>query len=607
MSPWLLAAVLGAGAGTQPPLPEPLKLAPPVPPASYVPFPSFPTSPLDEANNGVGLAQKLARERGAQARILWIDGTANLDRVNSAEKIAALVGQAKAAGFNTLVFDVKPIVGLTLYPTPYARKMTEWVRPWGTKTLPFDFDPLKEMCAQARAQGISLLVNFNAFSEGHREFPGMGPIWKHPEWQSVTYEVETSVQSGAKTFPVGDKPNVAPKNGESLALFTDFSLVKKLPPGTLVSALDAKGAVLAQVEASNLGLIAANLPDGGALLVGQPGAAAEFLRESGGPGRALELSTKPIFVPVSERLAQTPIMTSPNNPEVRQRILDMLADVSRRYEIDGVVFDDRLRYASLNADFSAIARAEFEAWVGKKVAFPDDVFHYELAWPSLERKTIPGPLWEAWLSFRTLTTRNFVADAVRTVKSVRSELLVGTYVGSWYPEYPDLGANWASDDAPAGYRFLTPTYKQTGWAGLVDFVIPGCYHAEATIFDAAQKGKEIGFTVEAAGQFSNRIVNDAAWVYAGLSLERFKGNPDGLKRALQAAGATTQGIMCFDLSHDIEPLWPIFTEAFAKPAVAPHAVPGLSDELRAEKAARKAAGYVPPPAILYRGVGGVGL
>ena len=71
---------------------------------------------LDEADNGVGIAQQTARARGVQGRVMWIDGTANLSRVNTAEKIAALMAQLRSAGFNTIVFDVKPIVGLTLYP-----------------------------------------------------------------------------------------------------------------------------------------------------------------------------------------------------------------------------------------------------------------------------------------------------------------------------------------------------------------------------------------------------------------------------------------------------------------------------------------------------------
>lgn len=605
-SPLITLAVMAA---LLPPIPEPIQIPPPQPPAPYLPFANLPPLALDEANNGVGIAQKLTRERNLQARILWVDATANLDRVNTPEKIQALVKQVKDTGFNTIVFDVKPIIGLTLYPSQYARKMTEWVRPWGTKTLPLEFDPLKEMSAQARAQGVGLLVNFNAFSEGHREFPGKGQGWEHPEWQSVTYELETRVRRDGRdefTYPVNDKANVAARLPNDLGLFTDpATLPQKPAAGTVYTLIDSKGLGLALLDPVAFTALKPTLPAGGAILVGQPGPGADFLRANGQPGMTLDLVTKPVFLPVGQKQTQIPLMTSPHHPVVRQRLLGMLTEVMR-YDIDGVIFDDRLRYASLNADFSDNAKKDFETWLGKPVNWPDDVFRYELAWPSLDKRVVPGPQWEAWLTFRAMTMRNFVADAAKAVKTVKSDALLATYVGSWYPDYPDLGANWAATDVPAGYRFLTESYKKTGWADIVDFIITGCYHTEAVIKDAALAGKEIGFTVEAAGQFSNRVVNDSTPVYAGLSLDRFKNNPEGLKRALQAAGATTQGIMCFDLSHDIDPLWPVFASAFQKPAAAPHATPGFLEELRKQKADRKATGIAPPPAILYRGVSGIG-
>ncbi|MBC8137045.1 MAG: hypothetical protein H8F28_14285, partial [Fibrella sp.] len=184
---------------------------------------------------------------------------------------------------------------------------------------------------------------------------------------------------------------------------------------------------------------------------------------------------------------------------------------------------------------------------------------------------------------------------------------VATYVGSWYPDYPDVGANWAADDFSAGFRFLNPSYQQTGWAGLTDFVVTGCYYTTATIADAVARGEDIGATVEAAGQFSNRAVNDASWTYAGIQLADFKTKtPDDLKRALQAAGATTQGIMVFDFSHDWEIWRPVFVEAFKTPATVPHLAPDSLADVRRQHTAKKAAGVVDPPAILYRGKSGTG-
>src|SRR5262249_44967274 len=156
------------------------------------------------------------------------------------------------------------------------------------------------------------------------------------------------------------------------------------------------------------------------------------------------------------------------------------------------------------------------------------------------------------------------------------------------------------------FRFLNESYRKTGWAGLADFVVTGCYYKTASIAEANAKGDPIGETVEAAGQFSNPPVNDQARTHAGISLPDFKGHPEDLKKALQAAGATTQGIMVFDLSHDIEPMWPVFTQAFQKPAVPPHTQPEALADVRRQHAAKVAAGVPDPPVILYRGASGTG-
>jgi hypothetical protein len=603
----LLSLLIGSEAFAQDPIAVP---PPPPPPAPYLPFPTLPAVPLDEAVDGYGIAQDRTRARGAQGRLLWIDATANIDKVNTADKCAALVAKIKAVGFNTIVFDVKPIIGQTLYPSAFAPKLIEWVRPWKTQTLPAGFDPLRALATQARGQGIGLLVSVNAFSEGHREFPGQGPGDRHPEWQTVLYEPELRVRADGRdewSALVTDRANLPARRSVDLALFTDLARVPKLAPGAQVALLGADGQVTALIDGSALPALAPKLPVGGAALIGAPGPAADYLRAHGLPGTRLELTQRPAFVTAAERRdRQVPLMTNPHQPEVRQRLLAMLNELVSGYPIDGVIFDDRLRYASLNADFSPQAREQFERWLGKPVSWPDDIFRWEVAWPTLERGITAGPYFDAWRVFRALTLRNFVADAVRTVRMANPSALVATYVGSWYPDYPDLGANWAADDLSAGFRFLNDSYKQTGWAPLVDFVVTGCYYGTASIAEAQGRGGAPGETVEAAGQFSNRAVNDASFVYAGLSLDRFKNRPDDLKRCLQAAAAATQGVMCFDLSHDIDALWPVFAEAFSRPAAAPHAVPGLLAEVRAARAARKSSGAVDPPVVLYRGASGTG-
>jgi uncharacterized lipoprotein YddW (UPF0748 family) len=563
-------------------------------PQIALPFPQLPSVQLDGPHTGYGLAQALCREQKAQGRLLWIDATANMERVNTAEKIVALVAKIKAVGFNTVVFDVKPIVGETLYPSKLAPKLTEWVRPWATYKLPADFDPLKVMSEQCRKQNLSLIVAFNAFSEGHREFPKRGLAVERPQWQTVLYENAVAVEG-----------NVL---GESLQVLQDTSKLPKLNPESFSVALDKDGKLVALFEGSSLAALTPKPSEGGAFLVALGGKEASWLR-SKKLGEALLPTSTPRFVKLGELAQrQVPLMTNPHHPEVRKRLLDILAEVAGGYDIDGVIFDDRLRYAALNADFSDLARQDFEAFLGKPVeSWPLDIFRWEVAWPDLSRRwPVPGPLYEPWLTFRAQTLKRFVADAAKTVKAIKPQLKFATYVGSWYPDYPELGANWAADDLQAGLHFLSDSYRSAGWAGLTDFMVTGCYYKIPTLRDALAQGRNIGDTVEAAGQFSNRAVGDATFVYAGISLEHYKNRPEELKRTLQAACATTQGIMCFDLSHDIEPLWPLFMEAFKNSAPAPHTVPGLLTELHRRRAAQKASGKPEPPVILYRGTSGTG-
>jgi hypothetical protein len=375
--------------------------------------------------------------------------------------------------------------------------------------------------------------------------------------------------------------------------------------------LNADQRVVALVDGASYSQLAPSLPPSGAALVGT-GQAALFLRQGVQVGQPLVVETVPVFVPIAQRPEQqVPLMTNPHSAEVRERVLNMVREVVTNYPIDGVIFDDRLRYAGVNADFSDAARREFEQYLAEKLAgktlrWPDDVFRWEVAFPAMTRRVVPGPYFDDWLLFRTLTLRNFVAAAVTAAKTARPGVTVSTYVGSWYGEYPTYGANWAADDFEAGLRFLNPSYQKTGWAGLLDWMTTGCYYSTATVAEAAQTGRAPGASVEAAGQFSNRAANDQTFVYAGISLADFANRPDQLRQVLQAAAAATQGIMVFDLSHNMDPFWPVFEDVFREPLPAPHAVPGLLAEVRAQHAARKAAGEKQPPVIIYGGVAGTG-
>lgn len=564
------------------------------------PLPGLSPVQIDSYQNGWGYAQQLARAKGLQARILWIDATANLDRVNDEAKIKNLVATIADAGFNTIVFDIKPISGQVLYFSKIAPKIKEWKG----RVLPDDFDPLAVFVRECKTANLSLLVSLNAFSEGHRDFV-VGPGYDKPEQQSILYEAQPIVRTDGVSFPVDDTPNRMPKTEEKLGVFTDTS---KFPPpaeGLFAVSLDREGRVVDGFERGGTGPGVPTVPAKGTVLMGT-GKGADFLRAYAQPGAYWTYDTTPIYVPTSARPEmQVPLMMNPHHPEVQKRALDLLRELVGKYDVEGVLYDDRMRYAGINADFSPQARSGFEKWVGKKLNWPDDVFKVVYT-PSFVKGMRPGPYYDAWFAWRAQTLRNFIAQARQAVKSTRENCLFGIYAGSWYGEYQTWGANYASSEYEAGFWFLTPTYQKTGFAGQLDILISGCYYPTPTIYEAMESGVSIGVTVEAAGSFTNRLVRDRAWTYAGIGLSQFKGNPKGLENVLQAACSATQGVMVFDLSHDIGPFWEVFKRAFAQPAIAPHRSPETLHDARKKRLALELRGTKERPPIMVAGASGIG-
>lgn len=591
MTSLTMLAALALGQGTT------LSMKPRFVPAA--PLPTIPSVTIDSFLDGIGLAQPIARNRRLQARILWIDGTANLDRCSSDEKIVALIAKIKESGFNTIVFDVKPISGQVLYKSAFAPKITEW----RGRQLPIDYDPLPKMCQEAKAAGLSMLVSLNAFSEGHSMFKA-GPGYAQPERQSVIYVPKPVVElPGQARFAIAPKADTFDPN--AVTLFTSSAKMPAPQTDGFAITLRKTGEIVDGFEYGGLGNGIPTVPTGGCILFGT-GEAGKFLRDHAEPGLSVKFDTDATFFPMAQSgLTQYPLMMNPNNPDVRTYELNIAREIVSRYDVDGIVYDDRLRYANISGDFSDITRQKFETVVGKKLNWPDDVFKFTLN-QNLTQGLRPGPYYDQWMAWRSGVMRDWLAEVRRTIQAAKPGTMLGMYAGSWYGEYPALGNNYASPKTEAGFWFLSPNYRTAGNADLVDFVIPGCYYTTSTIHEAMSKGVGIGNSVEAAGRIVNRLVRDEAWTYAGIALSDFKENPDGLRNALQAACASTEGVMVFDLSHDIEPMWPVFAQAFAQPAKAPHTLPELLAEMRKRRAAQDKLGVKEPPIVIAAGSAGIG-
>ena len=566
-------------------------------PAPVTPAPSDPPVVLDTVHDGAGIAQQTAQEGRLQGRILWMDAGANVGSLNSTQKIQDIVAQVKAAGFNMIVLDVKPIVGDTVYPSRYAPKLTAWKG----QTVAADFDVLRQMLLAAHAAGLPVYANMSTFGEGHK-YVGRGLAYTHPDWQTILYEVDRSVASGGgPAFPIAAL-DALPKNKATLTALTDAALLREDRPGATAAVLNFDARVLSVYDGDTLKTANITVPPRGSVLIGYGGAGG-WLRRNAAPGAILTYRATPHYMPVQDAPEQKITMfCDPLHPDVRRHELDIVREIVTGYDVDGIVFDDRLRYAGLNADFGAREQAAFEQAMGTKLHWPDDVFRTS---PYPGQAILPGPFFQSWLAWRAGVIQSWVADAAALVREVRPQAQVAVYVGSWYGDYDKVGSNWAATDVAAPYGFLTPAYKKTGYAPLLDWLTTGCYYETATLADSQTAGVNPGATVEAAGQLSNLVVNDAAWTYAGLYAATYQDHPERFARAIQAANASTQGVMVFDMSQIIQyHWWDVVRQAFGpdRAPQAPTAVPGLLSEVRRRHNLDRQNGLPPPPFPPYLGV-----
>jgi hypothetical protein len=563
------------------------------------PLPTVPGVMIDTYSNGYGLAQQTAKGDHLQARIIWIDATANIDRYNNPEKIVYLVHQIKSVGFNTIVFDIKPISGQVVYKSSIAPKLGEW----RGQTLPADFDPLTYFVREAKANGISLFVSMNAFSEGHRMFQ-VGPGYDKKDWQTVLYEPKPAIRldSGPPIDLATPFDKVEPG---SVSIFTSVDKVPKTDSDGFAIIVDRRMKMISAVEGPALTDGLKPLEKGSMILYGAASAGA-FLKQHYREKDSIYFDTNPLYVPISERPEQQyPLMVNPNNPDVQKYEISLAQEVVSKYDVDGILYDDRFRYGGINADFSELTRSKFEEHIGKKITWPDDVFKFTLS-HTLNRGIRPGPFYDTWMAWRADVLHEYLATVKRSIKEIKPSVQLGLYVGSWYGDYPALGDNYASPQTNAGFWFSTRSFKRAGNAPLLDLLISGCYYSTPTIYDAMVRGVGIGNCVESAAILTNRLVRDECWTYAGIALSDFKDNPEGLLNAMQAACASSQGVMVFDLSHDIDPMWPTFARAFAQPRKPPHSSPAALADVRRRRALVDRQGVKDPPIVITAGTSGTG-
>jgi uncharacterized lipoprotein YddW (UPF0748 family) len=404
-----------------------------------------------------------AHDRNMEMRLLWLDATANLERLSTREGVQRILDKAVQAGFNAVGVGVKSPCGYVLYNSRIAPRMGNFM---GRYDYPKDYDLLQTVTEEAHKRGLEVHALVMIFSDG-RKINKSGPAYnEHAAWQSIQY----------------------------------------LKDGRRVKQADAKGGTF--------------------------------------------------------------VFLNPALQETQNYEISILKEIARNYNVDGIAVD-RCRYSGLDADFSDASRKAFERYIGHPVArFPQDI----LTWAKNGGPN-PGRYFKKWLEFRASVIGGFVRRAAKAVHQTRPGVKFGSVVGAWYPTYINEGVNWGSVRFNPGkeWPWATATYRKTGYADAIDYLVPNCYSATVDMDEAEDAGHPAWRSVEGGAQIARQAVSNACWIYGGVYAFDYRGKPQDFVRAIQAVKEDTNGVMAFDVSQ-IEDYgwWPLFREVFHGSTRPPH-------------------------------------
>ena len=270
---------------------------------------------------------------------------------------------------------------------------------------------------------------------------------------------------------------------------------------------------------------------------------------------------------------------NPLHPEVQNRDLRILSEIIGLYDdIDGIIFD-RLRYAGLDADFSGLSRREFEGFVGKKIMnYPDDIFSLVFNEETKEARIVEGKYFKEWCKWRALNIKDYLIRLINRVRATNSKLPVGCNVGAWYPEYYEVGVNWASKmfiPASKGKsgdktfswaeKWFSNGYEYTGFAEDIDFLLVGCYFNSLSEEEAKKSSHSEWESVEGGCRIAKEVTKGFVPLISGLDLSLYRNQPEQLSKAISIALKNSNGLKIFDLSFVEEKnLWDVLATSIEK-------------------------------------------
>jgi len=502
---------------------------------------------------GIGASPASAARRTPPHLALWMEPGANLAALSSVEGVRRILDQAKQAGVDVVIPEAKNAWGYVTYPSGFAPVIgaspiphnAPPAYPAPAQWYPREYDMLGTIVQEAHARGMRVDAAVNTFAEGFTPMRA-GPAFERPEWQTTAYLGTRPVQASDGTSY--DLAGVDVPRGEGeLVLYT---------PAAGAATPTSRWGVEVVVTSGLVGEIhdrsggdtdpgPTPIPAGGYVLSGH-GEAARWLIRSLGKGATVTIG------PVRTRMAPSSAhsifaFVNPANPQVTGYEMAVIYEVLSRYDVDGIILD-RTRYQDITEDFSALSRAGFEAFIGRRVArWPEDIYTYAAAGYWVTR--VPGPLYRAWLGYRAHSILAYTRSVNRLVHALRPQAAVAMYVGAWYPVYYDEGVNWASPNVEPPYPWIGPEWVRAGLAPLLDYLMIGLYYRPITVREARATHHDPEISIQGGALLALSLVHGETALVGSLLVSLYEGEPKRLTNAVEMSQRVTRGTMLFDLVY----------------------------------------------------------
>ena len=260
------------------------------------------------------------------------------------------------------------------------------------------------------------------------------------------------------------------------------------------------------------------------------------------------------------------VFMNPAQPEVQDRALNLIKEITGKFELDGVIVDF-CRYNDINADFSDYSKQQFIEFMKTKyndasaanMNFPTDIV---TSWRDASGQIVPnvtGKYYKQWLVYRASVIQGFIKKARQAVKSVKTSVDFGAYVGAWYGSYHYVGVNWASKDYDPFQDFnlrfdwAYPGYGDTGYFEELDLLLTGNYFTQVMLSEnpATASLKYHWWSMEGSLNGIEYITKNKKPIYGSMDIGNINyANKSEISRGIKyMLSRTSGGVMLFDVVH----------------------------------------------------------